>query len=148
MSQAVWWDDAHALPERAHVVVDINDDLNLDEEALFHLYNHVVSQQKTLLLVLPCSPGEMEIQLLDLRSRLRACPAYEVMPPDDVMVPQLLFRLLMMRQLVIKPHVLSYIVKRLERSYDAIHRVVQQLDIYSLEQKQPLTLAAVKQLVI
>src|SRR6202045_5012669 len=71
-----------ALATGALVVEDLNSTA-FDERALFHLMNLAREDQAFVLITARVPPSAFQIELRDLRSRLRAAPAISLLPPDD-----------------------------------------------------------------
>lgn len=109
------------------------------ETALFHLYNLAKEQGSTILLTMRMAPGQIDFDLPDLSSRLRAAPVAEIKPPDDVLLAALLVKLFADRQLSIGADVLSYVLPRMDRSFSAAHDIVNRADHLALSEKKPVT---------
>jgi chromosomal replication initiation ATPase DnaA len=82
-------------------------------EPLLHLYNVLAEQQGHLLLVAREPPAHWAIALPDLRSRLLACPAVALSPPDEALIGALLVKLFADRQLVVGDDIVTYLTLRL-----------------------------------
>lgn len=87
-----------------------------------------------------------EVELRDLRSRLRAVPAVELLPPDDQLFRALIVKFCADRQLAVDETVVSYLTTRLERSYAAPRQAVQLLDTEALRLGRPVTRALAAEL--
>lgn len=111
-----------------------------DERVLFHLFNLAREGRLSLLLTTRALPGEIEIALPDLRSRLRAVPLTRIEPPDEALLRALLVKLLADRQQEISPKVIEYVVKRMERSADMARHFVRELDRHALASRRDLTI--------
>lgn len=114
-------------------------DRGADEVALLHLYNLLRECGGHLLLTAERPPARWGLRLPDLRSRLLAAPAVAVDPPDDALFAALLVKLFADRQLAVREDVLSYLLRRLERSFDAARRAVAALDADALAEGQAVT---------
>ena len=99
-----------------------------DERALFHLLNSVREQKLSMLLTSRMPPGELQVALPDLRSRLRALPVVTIQPPDETLLKAVLVKHFSDRQLVVEPGVIAYIALRMERSMEAAATLVAELD--------------------
>ena len=66
--------------------------------------------------------GDLEILLVDLRSRVRALPIAQIAPPDEALLRAVLVKLFSDRQLTVEPEVIGYLVVRMERSMAAARR--------------------------
>ena len=74
-----------ALATGALVVEDLNSP-DFDERALFHLMNLAREDEAFVLITARVPPSASQIELRDLRSRLRAVPTVSLLPPDDATV--------------------------------------------------------------
>jgi len=112
-----------------------------DERILFHLLNLSREHRLSILMTSRRDPGDLAIALPDLRSRLKAVPLVRIEPPDDALIKAVLLKLFTDRQLVVEPHVISYLGLHLERSLDAANKVVAAIDRLSLERQRRITRA-------
>ena len=103
-----------------------------DEEELFHAWNAAQGSRRPLVLIAGVSPPMWKPRLPDLASRLAATPHVAISEPDDALFAALLGKLMAARGLVAPPDLAGYLLPRIERSYLAIHRVVDALDRYLL----------------
>lgn len=103
-----------------------------DERILFHLLNLARERQRSILLTARKLPGEIEIALPDLRSRLRAAPLVTIAPPDEALLKAVLVKLFADRQLAIEPHVVNHIALHIDRSMAAAEQVVAEADRLAL----------------
>jgi chromosomal replication initiation ATPase DnaA len=117
----------------------IVDDAAAAAEPLLHLYNVLAEQQGHLLLVAREPPAHWAIALPDLRSRLLACPAVALSPPDEALIGALLVKLFADRQLAVGDDVVTYLTLRLERSFDAVLQAVATLDQAALAERRRIT---------
>ena len=99
-----------------------------DQRALFHLLNLVREHKLSMLLTSRLAPGELDVSLPDLRSRLRALPVVAISPPDDALLKAVLVKHFADRQLAIDPKVLDFLALRIERSLAAAADVVAAID--------------------
>lgn len=119
----------------------------LDEHALLHLYNHIAETGGHLLIVAREAPARWSVRLPDLASRLSALPAVRIDPPDDRLMEALLIKLFADRQLAVAPEVVTYLSLRVERSFEALRRIVGLLDRESLARHRAVTLALARVIV-
>jgi chromosomal replication initiation ATPase DnaA len=110
-----------------------------DEAALFHLLNLVREQRLQILLTTDTVPGDLAIALPDLRSRLKALPLATIEPPDDALLRAVLVKLFADRQLSVEPHLLDYVLVRMERSMFAAERFVAEADRRALVLQRRVT---------
>ncbi len=124
----------------AVVIDDLEAVLGADAgEALLHLFNVAREQGRHLLLTAGRPPARLPIPLPDLRSRLVAAAAVGIAAPDDAMLRAVLVKLFADRQVSVEESLVSFLLARIERSFDAARRIVDQLDRYSLATGRPIT---------
>jgi chromosomal replication initiation ATPase DnaA len=134
-----------ALSTGALVVEDLRSS-SFDERALFHLLNLAREDEASILITARVPPAALEIELLDLRSRLRAVPTVSLLPPDDQLFRALIVKFCADRQLAVDESVVSYLATRIERSFAAARRAVELLDTEALRQRRPVTRALAAEL--
>ena len=88
------------------------------EQVLFHLLNLAREKAGSILLTSRVAPGEIDIRLPDLRSRLRATPPVLIEAPDEDLIRSVLVKLFADRQLTVEPHVVAYLALHMDRSMD------------------------------
>ena len=152
---AIWCEQAHAariapgdiasaiqhLSVGQPVLVDDADGGDLDENGLFHLINTVRGGAAHLLLTARRFPSSWRVGLPDLASRLRAAATVEIQEPDDLLLAGVITKLFADRQVEVEPHIVQYLVRRMERSLSTAISVVARLDGAALEQKTRITRA-------
>jgi len=129
-----------ALATGALVVEDLRP-ADFDERALFHLLNLAREDQAFVLITARVPPASIEIELRDLRSRLRALPVVSLREPDDQLFRALIVKFCADRQLAVDEAVVGYLVTRIERSYAAVREAVELLDREALSLGRPVTRA-------
>ena len=113
----------------------------LDEQGLFHLINAVRAGGTHLLLTARRFPAAWGIALPDLASRLKAATIIEIFEPDDLLLAAVITKLFSDRQVEVEPHIVQFLVRRIERSLSTAIGVVERLDRAALEQKTRITRA-------
>lgn len=134
-----------ALATGALVVEDI-EAKGFDERALFHLMNLAREDGAYVLFTGREAPAALEIDLRDLRSRLRAVPVVALLPPDDQLFRGLIVKFCADRQLTVDESVVGYLATRLERSSVAARQAVELLDSEALRLGRPVTRALAAEL--
>ena len=134
-----------ALATGALVVEDLKSP-DVDERALFHLLNLAREDQAFVLITSRTPPSALQIELRDLRSRLRAVPTVSLLPPDDHLFRALIVKFCADRQLAVDEAVVSYLTTRIERSYAAVRHAVELLDTEALRLGRPVTRALAAEL--
>lgn len=124
---------------QAAVIDDIVSLTPEQQEALFHLYNRLVSGG-SVLLVSEQPLSRMQVATPDLASRLRAVPVVEILPPDDGLLEAVLRKRFDDRQLGVEQPVVDYILSRVDRSFSALEAVVAELDRRAYAQQRPITI--------
>lgn len=112
---------------------------NLDERALFHLFNLARQESAHILLASEQRPVNWSVSLPDLASRLKALPVAELDPPDDVLLRGVLVKLFADRQLIVDEQSISYVMLRMPRSLEAARALVAEADRLALEEKSAIT---------
>lgn len=112
-----------------------------DERALFHLINLAREHTFTVLVTARTPPGDWEMALPDLRSRLRSAPVATIAAPDDALLKAVLVKLFADRQLAVEPPVIDYLGLHMERSMATAVRLVEDIDQRALQTKRRVTRA-------
>jgi chromosomal replication initiation ATPase DnaA len=133
-------DVSAALAQGAVLLEDLHAGIGA-ERVLFHLLNQSRVHKLSMLLTSRHPPGELQIGLPDLASRLRALPLVTISPPDDALLRAVLVKQFADRQLVVEPHVISYIALRMEQSMAAAAAVVAELDRLAMASHRKVTRA-------
>ena len=127
--------------------IDDADAGGLDETGLFHAINAVRAAGKCMLLTARRFPLAWGVSLPDLASRLKAAATVEIREPDDVLLAGVIAKLFADRQVEVEPHVVQYLVRRIERSLATAISVVERLDKTALEEKTRITRALAAEVV-
>lgn len=125
---------------RALLVEDVDRGIG-DERALFHLLNVAREHRLTILLTSRRPPGELEIALPDLKSRLCASPVTTIDAPDEALLRSVLVKLFADRQLTVEPHVIGHLALHMERSMKAAIGIVAAADRLALARQRRVTRA-------
>ena len=133
--------DVNNLESKAYIIEDFMD---MDEESLFHIYNHVKNSSGFLLLTSRFSPAQWSFKLPDLQSRIMSEILVEVKEPDDELIESILMKQFSDRQLRVTKNVIDYMLPRMERSFLSISNLVNRLDRKSLEDGKNITIPFVR----
>jgi chromosomal replication initiation ATPase DnaA len=133
-------DDVPAIASAGAAIIEDVQKLT-DEAALFHLLNLVREQRLQILMTTNIAPGDLSVTLPDLMSRLKALPLASIEAPDDALLRAVLVKLFADRQLSVEPHVIGYVLVRMERSLAAAERLVAEADRQALVLQRRVTRA-------
>jgi len=111
----------------------------IDETGLFHMLNLAVERGVSLLMTARKEPALWRVELPDLTSRLRSLPVTTIGPPDDHLLSAVLLKQFLDRQLNVEPNVITFLAKRMERSMEAVRRLVVTLDREALAKGRRIT---------
>ncbi|MDR3438443.1 HdaA/DnaA family protein [Telmatospirillum sp.] len=129
----------------SHPAVALEDaDREVDEPALFHLFNLLREQRRFLLLTGRDAPARWPVRLPDLRSRLSSIPVAAIRSPGDDLLEALLVKLFADRQLRVGPDVLTFLLPRMERTFDAARALVAAIDDAALAHRRDITVSLVR----
>ena len=140
------FDRAFCKTKQAFVLDGIDQNNNWQEEALFYFLNYLAETGKSALFLSHVSLAQIDWQLPDLRSRMRALSAQAVHLPDDDLLSALLDKYFQQRRCQVAPEVMDYILSRIERSYEGVANIASAIDEASLAAKKPVTKALVRAL--
>jgi len=111
------------------------------EKALFHLHNLVLAEGHSLLITATREPNLWQLDLPDLTSRMQGTPATTLNAPDDALLAAVLMKQMADRQLSPSPGTIPYLVKRIDRSFEAARDIIERLDATALSEGAPITRA-------
>jgi chromosomal replication initiation ATPase DnaA len=107
---------------------------------LLHLYNLVAERGGRMLLTSREPPARWPGLLADLRSRLTAAPVVALAMPDDALLAALLVKLFADRQLAVSEEVVLFLLRHMERSFEAARHLVADLDAAALRDHRRITI--------
>ena len=133
------------LDYKKNVLID--ELLLFDEEKIFFVVNNCILNNLNLLITSSKKINEINFKFKDLSSRLKTFSNLEIEQPDDEMLITILTKLLVEKQFIINSNdIFEYVLRRVDRSYEAIHEIVNKLDVLSLEKKRQLTIPLIKEI--
>ena len=121
------------------VVIEDAPGEGLDEVALFHLFNLARETSGHVLMTSNDFPSHWAIDLPDLKSRLKAAQVAPLGDPDDDLLRGVLVKQFNDRQLRVDGSMISFMISRMERSFDAARQLVAEIDRRALVQKVEIT---------
>ncbi|MCB2011175.1 MAG: DNA replication protein [Geminicoccaceae bacterium] len=111
-----------------------------DDVLLLQLYNICRERGGSVLLTASTPLGAWLPTLPDLASRLRTSLTAHIAAPRDELLAAVLVKQFRDRQLNVPGEVVTYLLRNMERSFEAARRTVRALDRASLHAKWPITL--------
>ncbi len=116
------------------------------EAGLFHLYNAMASGGVPLLLTAKAPPSEWGIKLPDLASRLATLPVAAMEGPDDPLLAALIVKQFADRQVRVDVKLVAFLLKRVERSFEAVRTLTDTLDRAAIAEKRPISIPFAKRI--
>lgn len=123
----------------------IDDAQGQDESHLFHAWNAAQTEARPLLMIGDAPPASWTAALPDLRSRLAAVPHVAIAQPDEALARALIQRRLDGAGVRYAAELPGWLLRRIERSYDAIATATCLLDRASLSSGRKISLAMAKE---
>ena len=115
-------------------------------ELVMHFINQVTYKEGSILLLSRLSPFKMNWKLDDLNSRIRSLISSEIKLPDDVLLYSLIVKYSNEKNLFLSDKKLIYILERLDRSFESVIKLIDKLDIYSLEVNEKVTYKIIRKI--
>jgi len=117
-----------------------------NDEVFFQtILNDFISKNKYIYLTSNKLAGSISFKLKDLISRLNSLVAVVITNPSDDLFSQILTKMLSDKQIHITPKEVNFILKNIERSYDAASKFVKNLDELSLLYKKKINTKIINQ---
>ena len=126
------------LSQKSLIVEDI--DQSTSEEMLFLIFNDFKANNKFLAFSSTQDSSNIKFELKDLASRFKSVFNLEISNPSDNLLYSILLKQLSSRQIVIKKELLTHIINRIERTYNAVNKFVVNIDKESLVNKKKIDL--------
>ncbi|WP_434515506.1 DnaA regulatory inactivator Hda [Dechloromonas sp. ARDL1] len=128
------------------LAVDNVDQLDADGQvALFALFNQMKMDGGRLLTAAPQPPAHLALRE-DLRTRLGSGLIYRLQPLSDAEKADAIATLAKERALKLSPEMIGYLLRHVSRDMRTLAMLVVALDQYTLEQKRPVTLPLLREL--
>ena len=133
--------------EKTRLIIDFSSFTPLspvEEQQFLHFLNACQQQDCALLILSRDPPARWPIALADLSSRLNAIPTVKIDEPDDALLRAVLAKHFQDRQFPVLDEVISYLVKRIDRSFASAAQWVERIDRFQLKTKRPFNIALVR----
>jgi chromosomal replication initiation ATPase DnaA len=127
------------------VLIIDNVELFNDEVFFQTILNDFISKNKFIYLTSNKLAGSISFKLKDLISRLNSLVAVAITNPSDDLFYQILTKMLSDKQINITAKEINFILKNIERSYDAASKFVKSIDELSLLYKKKINTKIINQ---
>jgi chromosomal replication initiation ATPase DnaA len=127
------------------VLIIDNVELFNDEVFFQTILNDFISKNKFIYLTSNKFAGSISFKLKDLISRLNSLVTVAITNPSDDLFYQILTKMLSDKQINITTKEINFILKNIERSYDAASKFVKSLDELSLLYKKKINTKIINQ---
>ena len=118
----------------------------LMDEKLFYSLINIIDQDNKYLITTSTKPiVDIKFNLPDLKSRSKNFLLQNIEKPDDELIFALLVKNLSDRQISLEKKLISYIIKRIDRSYSKIFDFIYKIDEISLKKKKSIDLKIIKE---
>ena len=131
------------LSEKKCLIIENLESLT-SETLLFHLYNMLLENKNNLMLTSKFNMSQINFELPDLKSRLLSMPQVNIDFPDDRLLKNLLIKQFLDKGILVEMDVIDYLIKRIDRSFEAISKLVAKIDFKSLEKAKKITIPFIK----
>ena len=131
------------LSQNVLIIEDI--DFFNDEVFFQTILNDFISKNKFIYLTSNKLSGSIRFKLKDLISRLNSLVAVAITNPSDELFYQILTKMLSDKQINISKKEVDFILKNIERSYEAASKFVKNLDELSLLYKKKINTKIINQ---
>ncbi|MDP3936221.1 MAG: DnaA/Hda family protein [Alphaproteobacteria bacterium] len=131
-------------PKETYIVDDIH---RIQQPVLlFHFYNLTLENDCSVVYLSSRAPGQHDMGLPDLNSRLRSLAVIELPQPDDDLCRAIIRKVFLDLQIIIADEVVEYMLAHMSRSLTDIHYNIQLLNQRSMEMKRNITIPFLKSL--
>ena len=131
------------LSQNVLIIEDID---FFNDEVLFQtILNDFISKNKFIYLTSNKLSGSIRFKLKDLISRLNSLVAVAITNPSDELFYQILTKMLSDKQINITKKEVDFVLKNIERSYEAASKFVKNLDELSLLYKKKINTKIINQ---
>ena len=128
---------------RAPVVIDDVDQIAGDraqEENVFHLFNTLKASQIPVLFTATSPSSRWPLVLPDLASRMAQLDLVKLDAPDDQLLSVVIVKQFLDRQLNVKPEIVTFLARRMNRSFSNVSQIVDKLDQAALSSGRSITI--------
>ena len=113
---------------------------------LLHIINIKKEKGFKLLMTSGKQLSQLKFNLADLNSRLLAFPKANILLPTDDVLKGLIYKLFKDKGICVEVSVLNFLISRIERTYEAVNKIVEDMNNISLEKKKNITIPLAKEI--
>lgn len=114
------------------------------EQNILHLFNHVITLKKYMLITARQPVIRLQIKLPDLYSRMQGIISAKIEDPDDNLVTAIISKYFSDFQIRVAQRTMQYLVRHIDRSYSAMANTLLALDKASLVKKSRISIDLIK----
>ena len=111
----------------------------VDEEMILFLFNILKEKECFFIFTSSKNPKQMNLSLADLRSRLYSSMIVELESPDDDLIKKIIQTKLRQKQITISNENINFLIKRINRDYNAAIAVSELIDKQSMVSKSNIS---------
>ena len=131
---------------KIHQNVVLENISELMDEKLFYSLINIIDQDNKYLITTSTKPiVDIKFNLPDLKSRSKNFLLQNIEKPDDELIFALLVKNLSDRQISLEKKLISYIIKRIDRSYGKIFDFIYKIDEISLKKMKSIDLKIIRE---
>ena len=117
-----------------------------DEEGFFHFYNSLMLQKYAILVTVDIN-SNFKIKLKDLNSRFKSFTSSKIEDPEDDLLTAIIMKYFSNAQVQVEKNVIEYLLKRVDRDYQKLHKILEEINILSLQRKAKITTHLIRDIV-
>ena len=125
------------------VIENLNEEI--DEKLFFTLLNIIEQDNKYLIITTVKPIVNLSFKLNDLNSRAKNFLLSNIEKPEDDLMFAIILKNFSDRQISINKKLISFIIKRIHRSYGKIFDFIYKIDEISLKRKKPIDFKIIKE---
>jgi len=104
----------------------------------------LLENKNNLMITSKLTMSQISFELPDLKSRLLSLPQVNIGFPDDRLLKNLLIKQFLDKGILVEMEVIYYLIKRIDRSFEAISKLVSKIDFKSIEKSKKITIPFIK----
>ena len=141
-------DKINNLLEKYDCVVIENYEGNINENLFYSFINQIIQHNKSIILNSTINIKNLEIKLVDLKSRLDSFLEIQINLPTDDLIKVIISKTFSDKQIDLSKKNLEFITKNIERSYDKISKFTKDIDNLSLSTGKSININLIKKVLL